>query len=314
MKFVKTLIKTVLVIVVLLVVALLALPLWFGPVARGVANAAVPKVTQTGFNLAHLSLNPYTARFELGGLVLDNPQGYSEKIAAKVGELNFDAETLSLATDVIHIEEIAVKDVFVSYVNGGENDVNNFLQIQYNVAGGKEKYDAAQAAKEAAEAAKSEEPAKDEAPAAEKPAKKVIIDKLTISGIKMQWGVLPITVPVDICLTDIGRKSGGATFKEVGEQVWQSVMKSAGALGDAFKNLGDLTSDAAKQATESVGKAAGAAADAAGAATKAAGDAAGAATKAAGDAAGAATKAAGDAAKAVGDSASKALDSIKKLW
>ena len=139
MKFVKTLIKTVLVIVVLLVVALLALPLWFGPVARGVANAAVPKVTQTGFNLAHLSLNPYTARFELGGLVLDNPQGYSEKIAAKVGELNFDAETLSLATDVIHIEEVTVKDVFVSYVNGGENDVNNILQIQYNVPGGKEK-------------------------------------------------------------------------------------------------------------------------------------------------------------------------------
>ena len=117
----------------------------------------------------------------------------------------------------------------------------------------------------------------------------------------MQLGVLPITVPVDICLTDIGRKSGGATFKEVGEQVWQSVMKSAGALGDAFKNLGNLTGDAAKQATESVGKAAGAAADAAGAVTKAAGDAAG-----------AATKAAGDAAKAVGDSAGKALDSIKK--
>ena len=58
MKFVKTLIKTVFVIVVLLVVALLALPLWFGPVVRGVANAAVPKVTQAGFILAHLSLNP----------------------------------------------------------------------------------------------------------------------------------------------------------------------------------------------------------------------------------------------------------------
>ena len=303
MKFVKFLFKAILVIVVLLVVALLTLPLWFGPVVKGVANAAVPKVTQTGFNLAHLSLNPYTARFELGGLVLDNPQGYSEKIAAKVGELNFDAETLSLATDVIHIEEITVKDVFVSYVDGGENRVNNFQQIQYNVAGGKEKYDAAQAAKEAAEAAKSEEPAKDEAPAEKKPAKKVIIDKLTISGIKMQWGILPITVPVDICLTDIGKDSGGATFKEVGQQIWESIMKSAGAIGDAFKNLGNMTGDAAKQATESVGKAAGAAADAAG-------DAA----KAAGDAAGAAAKAAGDAAKAVGDSAGKALDSIKKLW
>ena len=325
MKFVKFLFKAILVILVLLVVALLTLPLWFGPVVKGVANAAVPKVTQTGFNLAHLSLNPYTARFELGGLVLDNPQGYSEKIAAKVGELNFDAETLSLATDVIHIEEITVKDIFVSYVDGGENKVNNFQQIQYNVAGGKEKYDAAQAAKESSEAVKSEEPAKDETPAEKKPAKKVIIDKLTISGIKMQWGILPITVPVDICLTDIGKSSGGATFKEVGQQIWESVMKAAGSLGDAFKNLSNMTGDAAKAATESVGKAAGAAADAAGDAAKAAGDAAGAATKAVGDAAGAttkvvgdaagaATKAAGDAAKAVGDSAGKALDSIKKLW
>ena len=315
----------ILVIVVLVVVALLTSPLWFGPVVKGVANSAVPKVTQTGFNLTHLSLNPYTARFELGGLVLDNPQGYSEKIAAKVGELDFDAETLSLVSDVIHVEEITVKDVFVSYVDGGENKVNNFQQIQYNVAGGKEKYDAAQVAKEAAEAAKAEEPAKTDKPAEEKPAKKVIIDKLTISGIKMQWGILPITVPVDICLTDIGKNSGGATFKEVGQQIWESVMKSAGALGDAFKDLGKLTGDAAaqateaankaaSQATEAVGKTTEAAANVVGGATKAAGDAAGAATKAVGDAAGATTKAAGDAAKAVGDSAGKALDSLKKLW
>ena len=303
MKFVKFVFKAILVIVVLVVLALLALPLWFGPVVKGVANAAVPKVTLTDFNLAHLSLNPYTARFELGGLVLSNPQGYSEKIAAKVGELNFDAETLSLATDVIHIEEITVKDVFVSYVDGGENKVNNFQQIQYNVAGGKEKYEAAQAEKQAAEDAKAEEPAKPEEPAEEKPAKKVIIDRLTISGLKIQLGILPISIPFDINLTDIGKKSGGATFAEVGQEIWAGIMKAVGSVGDAFKNLGNMTGDAAKQATESVGKAAGAAVDAAG-------DAA----KAAGDAAGAATKAAGDAAKAVGDSAGKALDSLKKLW
>ena len=292
MKFVKFVFKAILVIVVLVVVALLALPLWFGPVVKGVANAAVPKVTLTDFNLAHLSLNPYTARFELGGLVLSNPQGYSEKIAAKVGELNFDAETLSLATDVIHIEEITVKAVFVSYVDGGENKVNNFQQIQYNVAGGKEKYEAAQAEKQAAEDAKAEEPAKPEEPAEEKPAKKVIIDRLTISGLKIQLGIFPISIPFDINLTDIGKKSGGATFAEAGQEIWAGIMKAAGSVGDAFKNLGNMTGDAAKQATESVGKAAGAAVDAAG------------------DAA----KAAGDAAKAVGDSAGKALDSLKKLW
>ena len=284
MKIVKILLKTVLVIVGIVVVALLTLPLWFGPVAKVVANAVVPKVVQTEFNLAHLSLNPYTARFELAGLELDNPAGYSEKVAAKVGELNFDAETLTLATDVIHIEEITLKDVFVSYVDGGENEVNNFQQIQYNVAGGKEKYDAAQAAKEAAaqqapEAGTTQEAATTEAPAEEKPEKKVIIDRLTISGIKMQLGILPIAIPFDIKLTDIGRKSGGATFAEAGQEIWAGIMNAAGSTGDMFKALGGKASDAAAKATESLNKA---------------------------------TKAA-DAAKAVGENAGKALDSIKKL-
>ena len=188
------------------------------------------------------------------------------------------------------------------------------------------------AAKQASEAEEAQKPAATEVPAEEKPAKKIIIDRLTISGIKIQLGILPIAIPFDIKLTDIGRKSGGATFAEAGQEIWAGIMKAAGSIGDAFKNLGNLTGDAAKAATESVGKAAGAAADAAGAATKAVGDAAGATTKVVGDAAGATTKAvgdaagattkavgdaakaAGDAAKAVGDGAGKALDSIKKLW
>ena len=300
MKVVKFLLKAILWIVVIVVVALLALPLWFGPVVKGVANSVVPGIVKTNFHLAHLSLNPYTCRFELGGLKLANPQGYSEEIAASVGELAFDAETASLATDVIHIEEITVKDVFVSYVNGGENKVNNFQQIQYNVAGGKEQYEAKQAAKAA------EKPA-EEKPAESKPAKKVIIDKLTIAGIKIQFGFIPLTVPVDIRLTDIGKSSGGATFEEVGQQIWASILKAAGAVGDQLKALGSLTGDAAKQASEAASKAAGQATEAAGKAASAIAGGAVDATKAVGDAAGNATKAAGEA-------AGKALDSLKKLW
>ena len=300
MKVVKFLLKAILWIVVIVIVALLALPLWFGPVVKGVANSVVPGIVKTDFHLAHLSLNPYTARFELGGLKLANPQGYSEEIAASVGALAFDAETASLATDVIHIEEITVKDVFVSYVSGGENKVNNFQQIQYNVAGGKEQYEAKQAAKAA------EKPA-EEKPAESKPAKKVIIDKLTIAGIKIQFGFIPLTVPVDIRLTDIGKSSGGATFEEVGQQIWASILKAAGAVGDQFKALGSLTGDAAKQASEAASKAAGQATEAAGKAASAIAGGAVDASKAVGDAAGNATKAAGEA-------AGKALDSLKKLW
>ena len=329
MKAIKILIKAVVVLVALVVVALLALPLWFGPVAKTAANAAVPGIVKTDFHLGHLHLNPYTARFELGDLQLSNPQGYSEKYAVTLGDIIFDAEMLSLATDVIHVEEITVKDVFVSVVSGGENNVGNFKQIQYNVAGGKEKYEAAEAEK--AEKAKLEElQAKETAQekrepepqvAEEKPAKKIIIDKLHISGLKMQLGFMPISIPVTIELADIGRKSGGATFEEAGQQIWEGIQKSAGVVGDQLKALGNLTGDAAKQATAALGKATEGATKAAGQATEAVGNVAGQATESVGKAASAvtdsaanATKAAGDAVNKATEGATKALDSLKKLW
>lgn len=339
MKAIKILIKAVVVIAILAVLALLAMPVWFGPVVKTTANSVAPSVLKTDFHLGHLSLNPYTARFELGDMQLSNPEGYSEKYAATVGEVAFDAETLSLMTDVIHIEEIKVKDVFVSIVS--KDGVGNFKQIQYNLAGGKEKYEAAQAKKEAEKPAEAEKSA--EAPSE----KKVIIDHLEISGIKIKLGILPITIPVAIKLDDIGRKSGGATFAEVWEQVVAEVMKAAGAVGDQLKALGGFAGDAAKQATEAATKAAAQATEsvskaaesatkvvgdatksvgavtesatkvlggAAGGATKAVSDVTEGATKAVGGAAEGATKAVGDGAKAVGDGAKKALDSLKSLW
>ena len=341
MKAIKILFKAIVCIVALVVVALLALPLWFGPVVKTAANAAVPGIVKTDFHMGHLHLNPYTARFELGDMQLSNPQGYSEKYAVTLGDIIFDAEMLSLATDVIHVEEITVKDVFVSVVNGGENNVGNFKQIQYNVAGGKEKYEQAEAekaekakldelqAKETAQAKREPEPQVAEE---KKPAKKVIIDKLHISGLKVQLGFMPISIPVTIELADIGRKSGGATFEEAGQQIWEGILKSAGVVGDQLKAFGTLTGDAAKQATEAASKAMGDATKAAAQATEAVGNVAGQATKSVGNVAGQATESVGKAASAVSDTAAnatkaagdavnkategatKALDSLKKLW
>ena len=329
MKAIKILVKAVVWIVAIIVVALLALPLWFGPVVKTAANAAVPGIVKTDFHMGHLHLNPYTARFELRDMQLANPAGYSEKYAVTLGDITFDAETLSLMTDVIHVEEITVKDVFVSVVSGGENDVGNFKQIQYNVAGGKEKYEAAEAEKD--EKAKLEElqakelaqeKREDEPKAAEeKPSKKVIIDKLHISGLKVQLGILPISVPVTIELKDIGRKSGGATLEEAWQQIWEGILRSAGVAGEQLKALGNLTGDAAKQATEAASKAAAQATEAAKQATESVGKAAEGATKALSGATEGATKAlsgttkaAGDAVNKAGEAAGKALDSLKSLW
>lgn len=323
MKAIKILLKVVVAIIALVVVALLALPLWFGPVVKTVANSTVPKVVKTDFHLGHLHLNPYTARFELRDMQLANPAGYSEKYAVTLGDITFDAETLSLATDVIHVEEITVKDIFVSVVSGGENKVGNFKQIQYNVAGGKEKYEAAQAEKEdkaklaelqAKETAQEKREPEPQTAEEEKPAKKVIIDKLHISGLKVQLGFLPLALPATIELTDIGRETGGATLADAWQQILTGILKAAGVAGDQLKALGNLTGDAAKQVTEAAGKAAAQATEAVGNAAGAVGNVAGQATEAVGNAAGAVGNAAGDAVNKAGEAAGKALDSLKSLW
>ena len=331
MKAIKILLKAIIAIVAIVIVALLLLPIWFGPVVKTAANAAVPGIVKTDFHMGHLHLNPYTARFELGDMQLSNPQGYSEKYAVTLGDIIFDAETLSLATDVIHIEEITVKDIFVSVVSGGENKVDNFKQFQYNVAGGKEKYEAAQAEKQKAEEEEAEKiqleemqnpkAAEEEKAKLAEEEKKVIIDKLYISGLKVQYGILPISVPVTIELTDIGRKTGGATLEEAWQQIWEGILKSAGIAGEQLKALGNLTGDAAKQATEAASKAAAQATAAVGNATESATKAASQATESVGKAASAVTDSAANATKAVGDTmnkategATKALDSLKKLW
>ena len=317
MKAVKILLKVVVALVALVVIAVLALPLWFGPVGKTAANAIAPGLVKTDFHLGILSLNQYSGRFELGDMQLANPAGYSERQAVTVGSIVFDCEPLSLMTDVIHIEEITVKDLFASVVT--KDGIMNFTQIQYNLAGGKEKYEAAQA--EAKAKVEKPEAVKTDS---DKPAKKVIIDKLEISGLKLQLGFLPIAIP-SITLKDIGKKSGGATFEEAWQQIVDGVLGAAGALGDQAKALlgsvGDVSkqatetaSKAAAQATEALGKVTGGATEAAGKATEAIGNVAGGAADAAGKAAESATKAVGDGAKAVGDGAKKALDSLKSLW
>lgn len=301
MKIVKVAFKVLLWLVALVVVAVLTLPLWFGPVAKTAANAVVPGIAKTDFRIGRISLNPYTARFELDDLNLSNPKGYSETDAVRVGNVIFDAETLSLMTDIIHVEEISIRDLFVSVVRGGENAVMNFTQIQYNVAGGKEKFEAAPAEP----AAPMAEPAVKQ----DMPAKKIIIDRLEISGLNLQLGVLPIRMP-SVVLSDIGRKSGGVTAEEAWRQIVDGIMKATGVTSDRLKALGVSPDDAMKKANEALSKGPVRAATVVGDAAKRLS----ASTKAATDIGSGGPKAVREGTKAVGGNAKKAIESLKGLW
>ena len=329
-------------IVLLALLLVLALPLWLGPVVKPTVRVAVPKFTGTSFELGHLYLNPYTGRFEVGGLVLGNPKGYSEPVAVALSNLVFDAAMTTLGDKYIHVEEITVDGLFASYLDGGEHDVDNFTQIQYNVAGGKEKYEEAKRRAEEEKAKEGEKPAEDADEVEDDVSKrKFVIDKLTIKNVRVKYGILPaISIPVDIVLTDVGKESGGATFSEICEQAWQAIMKSAGAVGDGVKavgsflgeqagklgdavksidlsGVGDGASKAAAAVTGGASKAADMVGDGASKTASAVGDGTSKAVGTVGDGAKKATETVTDGAKkateAVGEGAKKATDAVKNL-
>ncbi len=214
MKGLKIVLWTLAAIVAVVLLAVLTIPLWIGPVVTGTANKVVPDVTGTGFHMGEFGLNPYSGKVHIGDVQLQNPSHYFEKTAEapkeegvlsgalsavkKAGEAVTDLvstpetnavsftsidvrlATTSLLTDTIHIEEIVVKDF---YLYAEAPLVSNLREI------------VAYATKDAKEEKEEKEPSET----------KVIIDRISIEGLTVKFGSLPITLTDPIVITDIGK-------------------------------------------------------------------------------------------------------------
>lgn len=340
-KTVKIILNAVLGLVGLVAVLLAAHPFWIGALVKGVANAKVPEITGTAFDLGAFSLNAYSGRLHVGKAQLFNPPGFKPAKAVDLGSLDISVDVGTVLSDVIVIREIALRDTFVSYVSHDGRD--NFAVIAENAAKATGGDDAAETEekKEPPSGEADEKPAEEEDEKTEKgKEKKVIIDRLLISGLKVQWGALTLPLPT-IELTGIGRESDGADWATVAQEVSDAVMKHLGALGDGLIKLGGALQDVGKgtaaQALEAVksldvenakkaldtgaGKVAavtGAAVDGAGKAVEVVGDGAGKAVNVVGDGAGKAIEAVGTgatkAAEATGDALKSAGDALKGLF
>ena len=118
------------------VVLLLALPLWIGPVVKGVANSVVPRITGTDFHLGEFGLNPYTGTLHVGDMQLANPTNFSEKNAVDLKAFDVDFAMTSLFSGKKYrVEFVEVNGVFV-HVDVPK--AANFLQIAENATGGKD--------------------------------------------------------------------------------------------------------------------------------------------------------------------------------
>lgn len=310
MKAVKIILGAVVAIVALVLILVLALPLWIGPVACGVANAVAPKITGTTFSLGEFGLNPYSGVLTVGAMELGNPPKFEEKTAVKLDHFKVDVGMTTLCGKVIHVEEVTLDGLYV-YASG--LTAENFQMIAANAQGEKK-----------TEEKKPVEGKKPEAKSGE--GKKVCIDRLTLKNIKVKIGVMPAIPVPTIELTDLGKpteanKEGGISFAELWQTILEKVMAATGSLGDGLKALGGLTGDGAKALTNAVGDGAkalnnvageGAKAlnNVAGEGAKALGNLTGSGAKAAGDAASKATDAVGSGAKAAGEAAGKAVDAV----
>ena len=255
MKVIKFIFKAILWIVVLVVIALLALPLWIGPVVKGVANSVVPGITGTGFNLGEFGLNPYVGTLHVGDMQLANPTNFSEKNAVALDKFDADLAVTSLfGGKKICIESVDL-DGLVVYT---DPKMANFRQIAANAAG--EPEEKSEAAKLAEENAPAEEPKAEEAKPAEeaKEGKGLQIDRITIKNVTVKYGIVPLKIPMDIEITDIGKDSEeGASIQEVVQLVWQKILAAGGAVGGALGDLGkgalDVGAGAVGAALDAVG-------------------------------------------------------------
>ena len=281
MKAIKVIGKILLWTLAIVVVLLLALPLWIGPVVKGVANTVAPRITGTDFHLGEFGLNPYTGTLHVGDMQLANPTNFSEKNAVDLKSFDVDFAMTSLVFGKKYRVESVEVDGIVIHSDFPKGD--NFMQILENATGDEAEPEAetqegeqpdvepkAPKAEETAEIAKSEQAEEDES-------KGVQIDRITLKNVTIKYG-LPVKIPMDIELTGIGAESEyGASFAEVWDAVFTKV-KSAltavgGAIGDlgkgaasALKDAGGATADSLKDAggaaADSIKDASGAAADA----------------------------------------------------
>ncbi len=217
----KTIVRVILWLIALVAVALLTLPLWVGPVARTAANKIVPKYTGTYFNLGAFGLNYYAGRLHVGNVQLDNPAGYKPSKALTLGNLDVDVDMSTVLSETIVIRDVLVKDVFISITS--EDGTNNFAAI------------AAYATKDVEPNEEEEE--EDEEAASAESERKVVIDRIRLEGVTVQYEMVPIPLPT-ITLTDIGRESNGIEFEDAWAAIWDAIQKSATTVGGGLINLG----------------------------------------------------------------------------
>lgn len=172
-----------------------------------------PEITGVRVTLDSVKIQPTDGVATLRGLELGNPDGFKTARALAVGQISMTLDVASLTKDVVRIKEITVEqpELTYEYASGG----SNFDVIQRHI----ESY------------LMQKLPPKD-TPKTQSEPPKLLIDHLYIKGAYaqvtaeiLQGKSVRLPLP-DLHLTDIGKKTHGASAAEVAQQVMGAMAKN----------------------------------------------------------------------------------------
>jgi uncharacterized protein involved in outer membrane biogenesis len=221
---------------VIIVAVLVIVGFFLGNVVKTGMETFGPKVTQTALTVDSVSVSAFTGSVGMNNFVLGNPQEYLAKATncITVGKVAVSVAPLSVLGSKIVVKNVEVRDAEI-FFEGNPLGANNLKQIQDNVN--------AFVGTTPEKPAGTNAPAK---PAEQKPAKKLQVDKLVISGAKVHFNGVTLPLP-DIDLHDLGTGPDGITpaelVKDVLGEVTTGTVKAIGSsLGSAGKALGNEAS------------------------------------------------------------------------
>jgi len=255
-KIKKILIISIIAVVVLGIVGIVVAGLCLNSIVKTGIETVAPAITKTPVTVAGVNISALSGSAGITGLVIGNPEGaYKSTNAISLGKAAVSVDPGSLLSDKIVVRSVQViaPEITLEGNPFGENNLKKILDNVNAIAAG---------------LTDTNKPAA--APAAgSKPAKKIEVDDLLLSGIKvtarisgMEGEPFSVTIP-DIHFTDLGKGTGGITAADLMQKILSQVITgSITAVGERAKEImGKTAGNLIKGAGDNAGKAVGATTD-----------------------------------------------------
>ena len=233
--------KTILLTLAAFLIAGVALAVIFvfsiNPIIEKAVNTVGPEITKTPLTLGSANISFLSGEGELRDFILGNPEGFKSPVAISVQSVKVKLDPKSVASDTIHIYNIAVDAPVITYeLLGGKN---NITVIRNNIRKTADKF-----------SAKSSPATKEKGstqPAEESASKQIVIDHFLISGATVNLALpgmaekpISLTLP-NIELKDLGKKDPQGGIGAIAEEVFNTLTSkvvstvTAGSVEDLKK-------------------------------------------------------------------------------